>query len=98
MGAPEAGSYGSPGRRLISGFGRHARLNLTVGVGGMSDRGLGKACRRLLVPVPPRGYWARLEAGQKPGRPRLPKLKSREIKEIVVGGVVKPSPARQRPS
>ena len=51
---------------------------------GLSDRGLGKACRRLLVPVPPRGYWARLEAGQKPGRPRLPKLKSREIKEIVV--------------
>ena len=51
---------------------------------GMSDRGLGKACRRLLVPVPPRGYWARLEAGQRPGRPRLPKLKSGEVEAIVV--------------
>ena len=51
---------------------------------GISDRGLAKACRRLLVPVPPKGYWARLEAGQKPGRPKLPRPKSGEIKEIVV--------------
>jgi hypothetical protein len=27
---------------------------------GISGRGLGKICRRLLVPVPPRGYWARV--------------------------------------
>ena len=64
----------------------YARLSPPVGIGGLSDRGLGKACRRRLVPVPPRGYCARLEAGQKPGRPRLPKLKSPEVKEIVVWG------------
>jgi hypothetical protein len=25
---------------------------------GISDRGLGKACKGLKIPVPPRGYWA----------------------------------------
>ena len=51
---------------------------------GISDRGLGKACRRLKVPVPPRGYWARLEAGQRPRKPRLAKLSEGEAGEIVV--------------
>lgn len=37
---------------------------------GISDVGLAKACRRPAVPVPPRGYWAKLKAGQHP--PRLP--------------------------
>lgn len=31
---------------------------------GLSDRGSAKICERHLVPVPPRGYWAKLEAGQ----------------------------------
>jgi hypothetical protein len=30
---------------------------------GISDVGLSKICRRHEVPTPPRGYWARLEAG-----------------------------------
>lgn len=29
---------------------------------GLSDNGLRKVCRRLSVPVPPRGYWAKVEA------------------------------------
>lgn len=33
---------------------------------GISDRGLGKICERHRVPTPPRGYWAKLEAGAKP--------------------------------
>lgn len=37
---------------------------------GISDVGLAKACRRHAIPVPPRGYWAKLKAGQHP--PRLP--------------------------
>jgi hypothetical protein len=40
---------------------------------GISDVALGKRCKRLGIPVPGRGYWARLDAGQKPYRPRLPK-------------------------
>ena len=40
---------------------------------GISDVALAKRCRRLSVPLPGRGYWARLDAGQTPCRPKLPK-------------------------
>jgi hypothetical protein len=39
---------------------------------GISDVALAKRCRRLKIPIPGRGYWARVEAGQKPARPKLP--------------------------
>jgi len=39
---------------------------------GISDVGLAKACRRHAVPVPPRGYWAKLKAGKNPPRMPLP--------------------------
>jgi hypothetical protein len=39
---------------------------------GLSDVGLAKACRRHAVPVPPRGYWAKLKAGQRPSKISLP--------------------------
>jgi hypothetical protein len=39
---------------------------------GISDVGLAKRCRREAVPLPPRGYWARIAAGQTPIRPPLP--------------------------
>jgi hypothetical protein len=35
---------------------------------GLSGRGLAKACKRAGVPVPPRGYWARVQNGQHPRR------------------------------
>ncbi len=38
----------------------------------LSDVGLRKICVKLEIPVPPRGYWARLEAGQRPEKPPLP--------------------------
>ena len=38
---------------------------------GISDVALGKLCRRLQVPKPPRGYWARVKAGRIPRRPAL---------------------------
>src|SRR5258708_6634313 len=37
----------------------------------VSDVALAKACRRLGVPLPPRGYWAEI-AGQTPKKPPLP--------------------------
>jgi hypothetical protein len=43
---------------------------------GISDVGLAKRCRRLGVPLPGRGYWARIDAGQKPYRPKLPQRES----------------------
>jgi hypothetical protein len=39
---------------------------------GLSDNGLRKICRRLNVPVPPRGYWAKVEAGHKVRKMPLP--------------------------
>jgi hypothetical protein len=40
---------------------------------GISGVALGKTCRKLVVPLPPRGYWARVRAGRKaPPRPPLP--------------------------
>lgn len=39
---------------------------------GMSDVALGKICRRMEIPKPPPGYWARVEAGQRPNVPPLP--------------------------
>lgn len=38
---------------------------------GISDVALAKRCRSLQVPTPPRGYWARVRAGQRPKRPPL---------------------------
>lgn len=47
---------------------------------GMSDVALAKRCRAIRIPLPPRGYWARVAAGQKPRRPPLPKLRGTRAK------------------
>lgn len=39
---------------------------------GVSDVAIHKVCKSLNVPVPPRGYWARLRAGEKLKNPPLP--------------------------
>lgn len=41
---------------------------------GVSDVALAKNCRRLGVPLPGRGYWAKKKAGTAPSRPPLPGL------------------------
>lgn len=38
---------------------------------GVSDVALGKLCRRLRAPKPPRAYWARVQAGQIVTKPPL---------------------------
>jgi hypothetical protein len=40
---------------------------------GLSDVALAKRCRKLGVPVPGRGYWAHVAAGQAPRQPALRK-------------------------
>jgi hypothetical protein len=42
---------------------------------GISDVALNKTCKRMGVPRPERGHWARIAAGQKPIRPPLPPAK-----------------------
>jgi hypothetical protein len=39
---------------------------------GVSDVALAKVCRKLNVPRPPVGYWAKKEAGKAPQQPELP--------------------------
>jgi integrase len=39
---------------------------------GVSDVGLAKLCRRAAIPLPSRGYWARVESGQQIGAEPLP--------------------------
>lgn len=45
---------------------------------GLSDRGLAKICTRMGIPVPGRGYWARVQSGQVPLQEKLPKIKARQ--------------------
>jgi hypothetical protein len=42
----------------------------------ISDVALAKVCRKLKVPTPPRGYWARIGSGQRITRPKLPELRA----------------------
>ena len=52
---------------------------------GVSDGGLAKQCRRASVPVPPRGYWARLDAGQQVERTPLPGEAATRTHVVAVG-------------
>lgn len=53
---------------------------------GLSDVGFAKACKKANIPRPPRGYWAKLAAGQKLTRQPLPARGPGMYNEIVVGG------------
>lgn len=41
---------------------------------GISDVALKKRCRKLAIPTPSRGYWVKVEHGQKPARTPLPAI------------------------
>ena len=59
---------------------------------GLSDVGLAKACRRYNIPIPPRGYWAKKQAGKRVSRPALPPEGRKEYGDQVrLSG---PSPTR----
>src|SRR5687768_1411428 len=50
---------------------------------GISDVGLAKVCKRYKIPRPPRGYWAKLQAGQKVKKTPLPKLPGMDGEVVV---------------
>jgi len=50
---------------------------------GITGTGLKKVCRRVQIPVPPRGYWAKLKAGHRVKRPSLPALPAGSGEEII---------------
>jgi len=49
---------------------------------GLSDRGLAKICKKYNIPCPPRGYWAKFQAGQKVKKIPLPSAKSIDLIEL----------------
>jgi hypothetical protein len=51
---------------------------------GISGPGLKKVCRKLQIPVPARGYWAKRKAGHRTSRPRLPGLPGNAAPEIII--------------
>ncbi len=51
---------------------------------GLSDRGLAKLCERNGIPVPPRGYWAKKQAGYKVRQPPLPIRKEERPEQITI--------------
>ena len=48
---------------------------------GISDVALAKICKKLKIPRPPRGYWAKLEYGKRVKRANLPAISSEEPNE-----------------
>ena len=56
---------------------------------GLSDVGLAKICRSLAIPLPSRGYWAKVKAGKVMGRAPLPPLRQ---SSAVSTGLVKLPP------
>jgi hypothetical protein len=60
---------------------------------GLSDNGLRKICKRLNVPVPPRGYWAKVEAGHKVRKMALPKDAEQSVAQIHVAPKPEPTEA-----
>jgi hypothetical protein len=46
---------------------------------GISDVGLAKVCRKLMIPLPGRGHWAKKEAGQNVKQLPLPPLKEKVV-------------------
>ena len=52
----------------------------------ISGRGLAKTCRRHVIPVPGRGYWAKVEAGQPATRTPLWKIENPGLEPVHIGG------------
>lgn len=55
---------------------------------GISDNGLRKHCKRLGIPFPPRGYWAKVNAGHKAPKTPLPKVTG-DLRKYVRNYVIK---------
>lgn len=63
---------------------------------GCSDRGLAKLCERYRIPVPTRGFWARVTAGHRLTRDPLPAMSAEELSAL--GPVTLPVPSPRKPA
>jgi hypothetical protein len=64
---------------------------------GFSDVALAKTCRKLAIPVPPRGYWRRKETGRLPPRPPLPRPRPGAGTSVTLRLERKPEPPSPSP-
>jgi hypothetical protein len=64
---------------------------------GLSDRGLAKLCARHRIPVPGRGFWARVASGQKIKKAPLPNPEKGDQIVVIVGAGPPTSPDPPRP-
>ena len=62
---------------------------------GISDVGLAKACRRAHIPIPTRGYWAKLEAGKWIDSEPLPPAESSFTGKVRIKGRAAREQSRQ---
>lgn len=51
---------------------------------GMSDVGLAKVCKRMNIPLPPRGYWAKHAYGHSPDKQSLPPAKKNGTAQVAI--------------
>src|SRR5882724_6216619 len=51
----------------------------------ISDRGLAKACAGARIPVPPPGYWAKVQAGKKVFKTDLPARGLGQSADVTIG-------------
>jgi hypothetical protein len=63
---------------------------------GISDVGLAKACRRADIPLPGRGYWAKIEAGHHVGHEPLPPAQAGVPELIRIRGTQPPPSISRR--
>src|SRR5215831_12145342 len=63
---------------------------------GISDRGLAKLCARHKVPVPPRGYWARLAAGKGVLQFKLQDIDEPDLDRVEISGALTALPTETR--
>jgi hypothetical protein len=57
---------------------------------GISDVAIAKHCRRLGIPLPPRGYWNKLHAGKKVIKAQLRPRDLATINEVEISGELSP--------
>jgi len=62
---------------------------------GISGRGLAKACEKAGIPVPERGYWAKVQAGYKIAKAALPAARADTADRITIAP---PGPRIERPA
>jgi hypothetical protein len=51
---------------------------------GISDVAIGKICKKLCVPKPPLGYWAKVAAGNKPRKTPLPRSRPNQQEGVAI--------------